>query len=121
MKPVDKKLYEKSKTEIYKKMPKHSAYRSGHVVKLYKKKFKEKYGNKKPYKGNKKNSSLGRWFQEKWTNQRGNIGYKSKSDVYRPTIRISNKTPKTFSELSSKQIKKARESKLKKGKASFKK
>ena len=34
--PTDKKLYEKVKAEIYKKYPKHSAYRSGLLVKEYK-------------------------------------------------------------------------------------
>ena len=30
---------------IYKKIPKHSAYRSGVLVQAYKKSFKKKYGN----------------------------------------------------------------------------
>ena len=34
--PANKKLYEKVKDEIYKKYPKHSAYRSGLLVKSYK-------------------------------------------------------------------------------------
>ena len=37
--PVDKKLYNKTKHNIFKKFPKHSAYRSGHLVKIYKKLF----------------------------------------------------------------------------------
>ena len=40
--PVDKKLYDTIKKRIYKKQPKHSAYRSGKVVKEYKKKFTKK-------------------------------------------------------------------------------
>jgi hypothetical protein len=39
------------------------------------------------------------------------IGYKYKNDVYRPTIRITKKTPLTFSELTKKQIKIARRKK----------
>ena len=35
--PKDKKLYEEVKEEIYKKYPKHSAYRSGLIVQEYKK------------------------------------------------------------------------------------
>ena len=35
--PKDKKLYDKIKLQIYNKIPKHSAYRSGIVVKEYKK------------------------------------------------------------------------------------
>ena len=33
--PKDKKLYEKIKKQVYKKIPKHSAYRSGLVVQKY--------------------------------------------------------------------------------------
>lgn len=98
--PTDKKLYEKVKSDIYKKNPTHSAYRSGLIVKKYK-----ELGGK--YKGNKSKSSLKRWFDEKWLNQRGEVGYKKISDVYRPTKRITKKTPTTFSELSAKEIKKA--------------
>ena len=35
--PKDKKLYEQVKKEIYAKYPQHSAYRSGLLVKEYKK------------------------------------------------------------------------------------
>ena len=51
--PSNKKLYEKIKAKVYKKIPKHSAYRSGLVVQEYKKAFKKKYGNKQPYIGKK--------------------------------------------------------------------
>ena len=76
--PVDKKLYNKTKSYIFKKYPKHSAYRSGILVKKYKNRFTKKYGNKKnPYIGEKsKKKGLSRWFKEKWVNQRGEIGYK---------------------------------------------
>ena len=50
--PSDKKLYEKVKKEVYKDMPKHSAYRSGIVVKKYKERYTKKHGTRKqPYKG----------------------------------------------------------------------
>ena len=50
--PTDNKLYNRTKKQVYKKYPKHSAYRSGILVKTYKAKFKSKYGNrKKSYKG----------------------------------------------------------------------
>ena len=52
-KPIDIFLYEKVKKQIYKKYPKHSAYRSGLLVQKYKKDFKKKYGNKNPYIGKK--------------------------------------------------------------------
>lgn len=115
--PRDQKLYNKTKKYIYKKHPKHSAYRSGLLVKEYKKRFSKKYGKKKnPYKGKKtEKKGLSRWFKEKWVNQRGEIGYKYKSDVYRPSKRITKKTPKTHNELTKKQIKRARSKKYKKG------
>ena len=43
------------------------------------------------------------------------VGYKNKGDVYRPTIRINNKTPTTFNELTQQQIKKAQKEKKTKG------
>jgi hypothetical protein len=115
--PVDVKLYDMIKKRIYKEQPKHSAYRSGKVVKEYKKKFTKKYGKRKsPYKGRKtKKRGLTRWFDEKWTNQRGEIGYKNKNDIYRPTHRITKKTPVTHGELSGKQITRARSEKYRKG------
>ena len=67
-KPVDLVLYAKVKSVIYAKNPKHSAYRSGHVVKEYKKQFSEKYGKRKsPYtKGSKTiKKGLTRTFPQK--------------------------------------------------------
>ena len=116
-KPSDIKLYNKIKKQVYKKIPKHSAYRSGIVVQKYKKTFKKKYGsNKPPYKGTKTmKKGLGRWFKEKWVNQRGEVGYKYKNDIYRPSKRITKKTPITHNELSKKEIKRARKEKYTKG------
>ena len=114
--PVDKKLYNNIKKIVYKKYPKHSAYRSGILVQEYKKNFAQKYGNKNPYFGTKtKKKGLARWFLEDWRNQRGEVGYKYKNDVYRPTRRITKKTPKTFKELTKKKIKKARTKKYRIG------
>ena len=107
--PTDKKLYEKVKAEIYKKYPTHSAYRSGLLVKEYK-----SQGGK--YSGKENNSSgLNRWFREDWKNQRGESGYKYKSDIYRPNNKITKKTPTTFNELSKKEIDRARREKASKG------
>ena len=107
--PAKKKLYEKVKDEIYKKYPKHSAYRSGLLVKSY----KEAGG---VYKGKKKeDEGLSRWFDEKWSNQRGGTGYKHSNDVYRPTVRVNKNTPTTFKELTKEQIKNAMKEKKDKG------
>lgn len=101
----DKILYEKVKKEIYLKYPKHSAYRSGLLVKKYKEEYYKKHKKNDAYEGKKKNTEgLSRWFAEKWTNQRGEVGYKKTGDVYRPNIKINSKTPKTFNELSNSQI-----------------
>jgi hypothetical protein len=115
--PKDKKMYSKIKIKLWKKYPKHSAYRSGLLVKTYKTDFVKKYGKQKqPYTGAKtKKKGLQRWFDEKWVNQRGEVGYKYKSDIYRPSKKITSKTPKTHKELSKKDIKKARTMKYKKG------
>ena len=112
--PTDDKLYEKIKNELFKKY-KPSAYRSGLLVQKYKEEFVKKHNNNNYYRGNKTNSNLKRWFNEKWTNQRGEIGYKNKSDVYRPTIRINDKTPTTFNELTKNQINKAKKEKERTG------
>ena len=122
-KPVDQKLYDRIKAKIKREIPKHSAYRSGIIVTKYKEAFKKKYGSSKsPYTGKKNSTGLARWFAEDWRNQRGEVGYKYKSDVYRPTKRITKKTPTTFKELSKKQISKARVIKKTKGRvANFKK
>ena len=112
--PTDEKLYESIKKELFKKY-KPSAYRSGLLVQKYKEEYIKKHKNKNYYSGNKENSNLKRWFDEKWMNQRGEIGYKKKSDVYRPTVRINNKTPTTFNELTKNQIKKAMNEKSRTG------
>jgi hypothetical protein len=105
--PTDEKLYEKIKKELFKIYTKPSAYRSGLLVKKYKEEYVKKYKNHNYYYGDKENSNLKRWFAEHWTNTRGETGYKYKGDVYRPTIRINDKTPILFNELTANQIKRA--------------
>ncbi len=111
--PTDPKLYLRIRNKIFKKNPINSAYRSGLVVKEYKSKMKEK--GKKPYTGKKTTKGLDRWFKEDWKNQKGQKGYQAKGDIYRPTKKISKKTPATFKELSKKDIKKAQKEKAKTG------
>ena len=115
-KPADKSLYDRIKKRVYKRIPKHSAYRSGIIVKEYKEAFAKKYGKKKKaYLGTKTKDGLSRWFKEDWKNQRGGKGYKKKGDIYRPTKRVSKKTPATMSELSKKEKEKAMKEKKKTG------
>lgn len=104
--PKNKQLYEEIKKDIISKHPKHSAYRSGLIVKAYKE-AGGTYEGTKPTK-----TGLTRWFDEKWTNQRGEVGYKNKSDIYRPNIRITKDTPTTFKELTDKEIKTGRRKKM---------
>ena len=96
--PTDEKLYSSIKKKVKAKFQKTSrwpsAYGSGFLVKEYKKAFKDKYGNKSPYKTQKKSNkkskksrksvkksrkstkksrksnknNLTRWFNEKWVN-----------------------------------------------------
>jgi len=109
--PKDLILYNKVKKEISEKY-KHSAYRSGLIVKKYKEEYLKKYKKDDAYIGEKpKLSNLQRWFLEEWKNQRGEIGYKYNNDIYRPTIRINKDTPITFNELIKNQIIKAQKEK----------
>ena len=102
-------IYDAAKAEADRRFKKPSAYKSGFIVRLYKE-MGGKYSGVKP-----KKKGLTRWFKEKWTNQSGLTGYRSKSDVYRPNIRVSKETPKTFSELTEKELKKAQKEKAKTG------
>ena len=108
-KPADQELYDKVKKQIYAKYPVHSAYRSSLLVKTYK-----EQGGKYIGKEN-KSSGLNRWFKEKWSNSRGEEGYKYASDIYRPTVRVNKNTPTTFKELTKEQVKKAQAEKAKHG------
>lgn len=127
--PSDSKLYERVKKKVYEEIPKHSAYRSGILVKRYKQEFSKKYGNSKsPYKGEKPRlnrkelTGLTRWFKEKWVNQRGEIGYSKKGDIYRPSRRVTKNTPVTWKELSKKEVADAQKEKKKTGRVTrFKK
>ena len=112
--PKDKQLDENIKNEITNKY-KPSAYRSGLLVQKYKEEYYKNHKSNNSYTGDKKNSNLKRWFDEKWMNQNKGVEYKNKGDVYRPTIRINNKTPTTFNELTQQQIKKAQKEKKTKG------
>merc|ERR1712006_50205 len=91
-------------------------YRSGILVIKYIKAYFEKYKKDNAYIGKKtKKKGLRKWFHEKWVNQRGKVGYKYKNDIYRPSKRITSKTPITHKELSKKEIIMARREKYIKG------
>jgi len=88
-------LYDDVKTEADKKYDKPSAYKSGWIVKEYKKRGGTYKGKKDEKKG------LARWYKEEWAD----IGDKE-YPVYRPTKRITKDTPLTASEIDPKQAKK---------------
>jgi hypothetical protein len=115
--PTDPKLYTQIKKQLYQKYPRHSAYRSGHVVRAYKSAFRQRYGARRsPYRGkSSRRQGLVRWFAEEWRNPREQVGYQYKSDVYRPTRRVSPQTPVTFRELSPRRLASARRTKARTG------
>lgn len=84
-------LYEKAKEIVYKQYPKHSAYRSGQLVK----KYKELGGT---YSGKKDKKGLTQWFKEDWRDvnpMKTDTSY----PVYRPTKKVSSDTPLTKDEI----------------------
>lgn len=89
--PLNKELYEKAKLIADETYKKPSAYKSGFIVRTYK-----KMGGK--YKNIDKEKDLKRWFNEEWSDI-----YPLKTDssypVYRPTKKISKKTPLTVDEI----------------------
>lgn len=112
--PKDPKMYERIKKKYQADMP-NSAYRSGLIVKAYKAAYKKKYGDDAAYVGAKPAKSkpgLKRWFAEEWRNETGTIGYDKKNKIYRPTKRVTKKTPATWSELTPAQIKAAKKKKV---------
>jgi hypothetical protein len=94
MKVKNPELYEVVKKVINKKYPKHSAYRSGAYIKLYKNLGGEfiEDGSDKPLK---------RWFKEEWED----VGDKE-YPVYRPTKRVNKDTPLTIDEIDKEDLKK---------------
>ena len=90
--PTNMILYNKVKKDADLVYKKPSAYKSGYIVK----KYKELGGT---YKENTSEKPLRRWFKEKWIDVNPNKTSKS-YPLYRPTIRINSKTPKTKDEIS---------------------
>ena len=106
MRVTDPNLYEKVKKSIHMKP---SAYRSGLIIQKYKK-LGGTFIGPKP-----KRTGLSRWFAENWKSDTGKYKYTSKSSVYRPTKRITSKTPTTFSELTRSQVLRAKREKARTG------
>ena len=68
--PVDEALYAQTKKMVDKMYDRPSAYRSMAYSRFYMKAFKEKYGDKRPYKGGNQPGELEKWRREKWIDVR---------------------------------------------------
>jgi hypothetical protein len=91
MTPTNQDLYDLVKFVVYQRYKKHSAYRSGAVIKMY----KELGGT---FKDDNKPKKLAQWFKEEWKDINPLKTDKS-YPVYRPTKRINKTTPLTVEEI----------------------
>ena len=66
-----------------------------------------------------KGLALKRWFKEKWETSDGKKDYSdTKENTFRPTVKVSKKTPKTWKQLSDSEIAAAKKEKKKTGRVS---
>ena len=66
-----------------------------------------------------KGLALKRWFKEKWETSDGKKDYSdTKENTFRPTVKVSEKTPKTWNQLSDSEIAAAKEEKNTEGRVS---
>lgn len=91
--PADPKLYARAKAIADETYKTHSAFKSGFIVKTY-----LRLGGK--YLPDRKPKKLKRWFNEKWVDVGG-----KEYPVYRPTVKVSKKTPLLVSEIDAKDLK----------------
>ena len=99
--PTDLKLYEEAKRQVYAQYKKPSAYRSMALVK----KYKQLGGTYEPVRKEQtiNDFPLLRWQHELWADinpQKTKTSY----PVFRPTLRVSEKTPKTKAEIDPKRL-----------------
>jgi hypothetical protein len=114
--PSNPALYQRAKNIVYKQYEKPSAYRSGALVKMYKKlggtyhsvPVKSRGRRRSSGRSSKKDDRpLKRWFEEKWTDVSPKKYMNTQHyPLYRPTRRVSTKTPTTRKEISSREISK---------------
>ena len=126
--PVNTKLYEQVKTQAKRKFAVWpSAYASGWLVKTYKARggtYRVEDDKSKPYRSErpvKKQAEgpLARWYDEQWVDvcryletgkltscgrHRATMSKDEKYPYCRPSIRISEKTPKTLDEISREEL-----------------
>lgn len=119
--PTDPGLYEKVKREAKKRFKAWpSAYASGWLVKEYKRRGGKYKGGRK----NKEDNPLSRWYKEKWETappQSKPCGRKRATrdlknyPVCRPTVRVSKRTPKTWKEMSPRELNEWKKGKMRRG------
>jgi hypothetical protein len=102
--PTDPALYKEAKEFIEKKYKTNSPFRSGAIVKQYKQQFKKKNESGNPY-TNEGPKNLERFFEEKWVAVNPVIGESGKP-VFRPTKRVSDKTPRLLQDTPSNILRK---------------
>ena len=108
--PVNIKLYNRVKSIVKRRVKRWpSAYASGQLVRMYKKKGGKYHCSKF---GQFSFGSLDRWFKEKWIDVctgkpcgRKKVGDKRKYPYCRPSRRVSSQTPRTSKQLSKAEIK----------------
>lgn len=100
-KPANQQLYDEVKQRIMKSYKKNSAFASGAIVKEYK-----RLGGK--YIEDNKPRNLKRWFREEWIDINPVLGVLNDDayPVFRPTKRISKKTPALLQEIPVDRLKK---------------
>jgi hypothetical protein len=100
--PTDPNLYDEARDFIMSKYKKNSAFASGATVKHYKQLFKKKHGeHSRPYYDDNSPKNLKRWFEEKWVNVNPMLGILNDNayPVFRPTNKVSSKTPTTVQQI----------------------
>ena len=105
--PTDEVLYNTSKIFIMSKYKKNSPLASGAIVKHYKQLYKKKYGDDSgSYSEDNKKKNLKRWFEEKWVDINPMLGVERDGyPVFRPTVKVSDRTPVLAQNTNKKELK----------------
>ena len=98
--PANPELYEKVKKKIMKSYKKNSAFASGAIVKEY----KQRGGR---YIDDGKERNLERWFEENWIDVNPLLGITDDDayPVFRPTIKVNERTPTLAQEIPVERLK----------------
>jgi hypothetical protein len=99
--PSDPALYNEAKDFIMSKYKTNSPFASGAVVKHYKQLYKKKHNSTDSYTQDDKPKNLKRWFDEKWVSANPSAGISDADayQVFRPTKKVNDKTPKLLQDI----------------------